>query len=243
MMAGSVASAVIAGAPDITMITLTELAEQSRRITRTSDISLIVDADHGYGNALNVMRTVQELENANVSALTIEDTLLPQTFGNQGDSLISINEATGKFRAALHARTDPSTVIIGRTSAMETEGITGTVKRSQAYSATGIDALFFTKITTLEQLEAIHASTKLPIFLGSAPAILRDPALLARNGVRISIQGHLPFQNMVLELYNSIRQQTHLDETANAPTLSQAEIIATTLSSEEYTVWQRTFMQ
>ena len=72
MLAGSIASAMAIGAPDWTLITLTEFADQARRITRASDISLMVDADHGYGNALNVMRTVEEMENAGVSALTIE---------------------------------------------------------------------------------------------------------------------------------------------------------------------------
>ena len=77
MLAGSIASATVLGAPDLVVLTLTEFAEQIRRITRASSLSLMVDADHGYGNALNVMRTVEELETAGVAALTIEDTLLP----------------------------------------------------------------------------------------------------------------------------------------------------------------------
>ena len=242
MLAGSVASAVILGAPDITMITLTELSEQARRITRASTLSLIVDADHGYGNALNVMRTVQELENAEVAALTIEDTVLPQTFGTNPDSLISIDEAAGKLKAALAARRDPATVIIGRTSAMGTEGISGTLKRIQAYSATGIDALFFTKVTTLEQLEAIHASTQLPIFLGSAPAILRDLALLATKGVRISLQGHLPLERMIQSLYASIHEQAKIDQ-GTPGVLSPEAVTTVALASEDYRVWQEEFMQ
>ena len=243
MLAGSVASAVVLGAPDITVITLTELVEQSRRITRASNISLIVDADHGYGNALNVIRTVQELENASASALTIEDTSLPQAYGSTGDSLIPIDEASSKFKAAVGARRDPATVIIGRTSAMGTEGIPGTLKRIEAYSTTGIDAIFFTKVTNLEQLNAIHRSTKLPIFLGSAPAALQDRNLLAQNGVRISLQGHTPFENMVLGLYSSLREQAHFNKQPFDPILSQRELIATALSAEEYRNWQDMFMQ
>ena len=242
MLAGSVASGVIIGAPDITLITLTELAEQSHRITRASNISLIVDADHGYGNALNVMRTVQELENANVSALTIEDTLLPEAFDGDQNSLISIDEATKKLQAALHARTDPTTIIIGRTSAMGSEGIEGTLKRIKAYSATGVDALFFTKVTTVEQLQAIHQSTTLPIFLGSAPPVLQDLALLASHGVRVSLQGHAPFEKMVLGLYTSIQEQAHINGHANKP-LSEAAIIQAALASEEYTVWHKNFLK
>jgi len=84
MLAGSVASLAVLGAPDLILITLTEFAEQARRIVRVCDIPLIVDADHGYGNALNVMRTVEELETAGVAALTIEDTELPASHGSAG---------------------------------------------------------------------------------------------------------------------------------------------------------------
>ena len=85
MLAGSIASLCVLGAPDIALLTLTELAEQARRICRVSDLPLLVDGDHGYGNALNVRRTVVDLEAAGIAAVTIEDTLLPAAFG-AGDS-------------------------------------------------------------------------------------------------------------------------------------------------------------
>ena len=81
MFGGSVASLAVLGDPDITLITLTELAEQMRRMSRAASLPVLVDADHGYGNALNVRRTVQELEAAGAAGLTIEDTLLPQAYG------------------------------------------------------------------------------------------------------------------------------------------------------------------
>src|SRR6185369_6025528 len=81
MFGGSVASLAVLGDPDVTLITLTELAEQMRRMSRAASLPVIVDADHGYGNALNVRRTVQELEAAGAASLTIEDTLLPQAYG------------------------------------------------------------------------------------------------------------------------------------------------------------------
>ena len=80
-MAGSMASATVLGAPDLVVLTLSEFAEQIRRICRATTLPLTVDADHGYGNALNVKRTVEELEAAGLSGLTIEDTVLPQSFG------------------------------------------------------------------------------------------------------------------------------------------------------------------
>src|SRR5262245_65698511 len=96
---------------------------------RASNLSLYVDADNGYGNALNVMRTVQELEHAGVSGLGIEDTALPLSFrqGEDEDRLISIEEGVGKLRAAVAARSDAELVITARTSALRIEGIQGTL--------------------------------------------------------------------------------------------------------------------
>ena len=105
MLAGSVAAAAVLGSPDLVVLTLTEFADLARRITRASDLSLMVDADHGYGNALSVMRTVEELEVAGVSALTIEDTLLPAPFGRQSaQDALPVEEMVGKLRAAVAAR-------------------------------------------------------------------------------------------------------------------------------------------
>src|SRR5438132_8578670 len=106
MFGGSVASLAVLADPDIALITLTELAEQMRRMSRASPLPVLVDADHGYGNALNVRRTVQELETAGAAGLTIEDTLLPQAFGEAKTQLISIDEGVGKVKAAVEARGD-----------------------------------------------------------------------------------------------------------------------------------------
>src|SRR3984885_13462280 len=96
MFAGSIASFTVLGAPDIIVLTLTEFAQQAYRINRAAKLPLLVDADHGYGNALNVKRTVEELETAGVAALTIEDTDLPQPFGTLGDTrVVSIAEGVG----------------------------------------------------------------------------------------------------------------------------------------------------
>src|SRR5215471_10296553 len=106
-MAGSIASATVLGAPDLVVLTLTEFAEQIRRICRAANISLVVDADHGYGNALNVKRTVEELETAGLAGLTIEDTVLPQRFGTaKGEELIALEEGVGKMKAHAHQAKD-----------------------------------------------------------------------------------------------------------------------------------------
>src|SRR6201991_3238339 len=141
MFGGSVASLAVLGDPDITLITLTELAEQMRRMSRAAALPVLVDADHGYGNALNVRRTVEELETAGAAGLTIEDTLLPQAFGQAKTQLISLEEGVGKMKAAVDGRSDPSLLIIGRTGAVSITGLDDTIVRARAYEATGVDAL------------------------------------------------------------------------------------------------------
>ncbi len=205
MFGGSVASLAVLGDPDVTLITLTELAEQMRRMSRASRLPVLVDADHGYGNALNVRRTVEELETAGAAGLTIEDTLLPQAFGEAGTQLISLAEGIGKMKAALDARGDPSLVIIGRTGAASLTSRDDAIARARAYEATGVDALFFTGIKTKLQLEAIARATRLPIVLGGAPEEMSDPAYLREQRVRIALQGHAPFAAATQAVYETLK--------------------------------------
>jgi len=201
MLAGSVASNTTLAAPDLIVLTLTEFADQVRRIMRASRLSLIVDADHGYGNALNVMRTVEELEHAGVSGMSIEDTALPARFGQPGgtDELISTAEMAGKLKAAVAARRDPALVILGRTAALKVEGTEGAVTRAKAFSATGVDAIFLVGVESAEQVRAVHEATKLPVMVGSAPASIRREDF-AGAGARILLQGHQPLPAAVKAL-------------------------------------------
>src|SRR5216683_6890956 len=123
MFAGSVASLAVLGAPDLIVLTLTEFAEQAYRINRAGNLSLLVDADHGYGNALNAKRTVEELETAGVAALSIEDTDLPTPFGTAKPRMTSVEEGVGKMKAAIAGRQDPLLAIAGRTSAIQIAGL------------------------------------------------------------------------------------------------------------------------
>src|SRR5437868_5428821 len=132
MFGGSAASLAVLGDPDIALITLSELAEQMRRMSRAGSLPVLVDADHGYGNAMNVRRTVEELEAAGAAGLTIEDTLLPQAFGQPQTQLISVEEGVGKIRAALEARGDPSLVIMARTGAVSISGLEDAITRAKA---------------------------------------------------------------------------------------------------------------
>jgi len=205
MFGGSVASLAVLGDPDIALITLTELAEQMRRMSRAAHLPVLVDADHGYGNALNVRRTVQELEVAGAAGLTIEDTLLPQAFGEAKTQLISLEEGVGKMKAALDARGDPSLVIMGRTGAASIATLGDAIERARAYEAVGVDALFFTGIKSRAELEAIAAATRLPIVLGGAPEELSDLDVLAGLRVRIALQGHAPIAAATQAVYATLK--------------------------------------
>ena len=193
ILAGSVSSNTTLAAPDLILLTLTDFADQVRRIMRVSDLSLLVDADHGYGNALNVMRTVQELEHAGVSAMSIEDTSLPIRYGQpEGqDELISTGEMVGKLKAAVAARRDPATVIAGRTAALKVEDTARTVERVKAYAACGVDCIFVIGVETVDQIKAIHDAAKLPVIVGSAPASIQREDF-AKAGARVLLQGHQP---------------------------------------------------
>ena len=157
------------------------------------------------GPSLARVSAVQELEAAGAAGLTIEDTLLPQAFGQAKPQLISLEEGIGKMKAALDGRSDPSLVIMGRTGAVSITGPDDAIARAKAYEATGVDALFFTGIKSHNELEALAAATRLPIVLGGAPEEMSDPAWLARQRVRIALQGHAPFAAATQAVYETLK--------------------------------------
>ena len=243
MLGGSVASAVILGAPDLAVMTLSELAEQVRRITRASDVSLIVDADHGYGNALSVMRTVEELEAAGVSGLTIEDTSLPSAYGSQGEeTLISLEELLDKLRSAVRARRDPETVIIGRTGVLRSGGIPEMVERVTAIAATGVDAIFVLGIKTLEELEALRDVATLPIMVGNTPAELTTETL-SSHGVRVVLRGHLTLQAMVKGIHDVLQHQAEGGDSAEiGGLLAKSDLMNVATGVDGYKRWEQDFL-
>ena len=192
MFGGSAASLAVLGDPDIALITLSELAEQMRRMSRAAAMPVLVDADHGYGNAMNVRRTVQELEMAGAAGLTIEDTHLPAAYGEAMPQLIALEEGVGKIKAALEARRDSSLVIVARTGAASITSIDDAIARVRAYEVLGPDALMFTGLRSRADLEAVAAATTLPIVLGGLTDDMTDWGFLARQRVRIVVQGHAP---------------------------------------------------
>ncbi len=243
ILAGSVSSNSTLAAPDLIVLTLTEFADQIRRIMRASDISLLVDADHGYGNALNVMRTVIECEHAGVSAMSIEDTALPLRFGQEKDELLSTAEMVGKLKAAVAAKKDPATVIAGRTAALKVEGTEATCARAKAYAACGVDCIFVVGVETLDQVQAIHAASKLPIIMGSAPASMTRDALAAA-GARVMLQGHQPLAGAVKVLREIYAHLYHGGAAADLKSkIASTEEMDKMTHNGEYRQWIKTFMQ
>ncbi|HUH85420.1 MAG TPA: isocitrate lyase/phosphoenolpyruvate mutase family protein [Stellaceae bacterium] len=243
MFAGSMASLAVLGAPDIILLTLSEFAGQAYRINRAGNLPLLVDADHGYGNAMNVMRTVDELETAGVAALTIEDTELPAAFASTAPRLVSIEEGVGKMRAALAARHDPELVIVGRTAAPSLTSIEDAIARAKAYAATGVDALFFVGVRKRAELDAIAAAVTLPIIIGGGGPELDDKDYLAARGVRVALQGHQPIMAAVEAVHATLKALRDGAKPASLPGVASAERMRQVTRDDTYKRWADEFLR
>jgi carboxyvinyl-carboxyphosphonate phosphorylmutase len=231
MLGGSVASLAVLGAPDLITLTLSEFAGLILRMNRAATLPLVVDADHGYGNALNVRRTVEELETAGVVAMTLEDTQLPAGFGDRGKArLISLEEGVGKMRAAVGARQDKDLVIVGRTSA-------ASIARAKAYEAIGIDAMFFIGLDSREKLDAVAAATRLPIILGTLTAAIDDKEYLATRRVRVALTGHPTFPAAVQAAYNTLKAQREGTPTAKLAGVASNDMMKKCTRDADYSNW------
>ena len=153
-MTGFGTAAGIFALPDIGLLTMTEMVENAGRIADSVEIPVIADADTGYGNHLNVIRTVEEYERAGVAGIQIEDEESPKRVGHMaGQKIIPIQEMVAKLRAAVKARYNRDTVIIARTDAISATGFDEAIKRGNIYRDAGADLLFIEAPRTLEQLE------------------------------------------------------------------------------------------
>jgi carboxyvinyl-carboxyphosphonate phosphorylmutase len=243
MFAGSIGSLSVLGAPDLIVLTLTEFAQQAYRICRAGNLALLVDADHGYGNALNVKRTVEELESAGVAAMTIEDTILPTPYGQTGGpELISLDEGVGKMRAALEGRQDPSLVVAGRTSAASISGLDDAIARGKAYEAVGVDAMFFTGINTPAELEKIADAINIPIFLGSLGPELSDKDRLGKLGVRIGLQGHMPIMAGIQAVHDTLKALRDGVAPSDLSGVASSELIKQVTRGGEYSRMTKDFL-
>ncbi|HEY1703288.1 MAG TPA: methylisocitrate lyase [Trebonia sp.] len=162
-ISGAVLSADL-GLPDIGLTTLTEVSGRSRQIARMTELPALVDADTGFGEPMNVARTVQELEDAGVAGLHIEDQVNPKRCGHlDGKQVVDARTALRRIRAAADARRDGNLLIMARTDIRAVEGVTAAVDRARALVDAGADAIFPEAMTTLTEFETIRTAVSVPV--------------------------------------------------------------------------------
>ena len=165
-MTGSGTTMSLIGEPDIGLLTMTEMVTQARNLANAVKLPVIADADTGYGNAINVARTVREFERAGVAAIHLEDQITPKKCGHfEGKQVVSLDEMIGKIQAAVDAREDPDFILIARTDARAVLGFEQAVERAHAYVEAGADVIFFEAPQSLEELQTIVQSISAPIMV------------------------------------------------------------------------------
>lgn len=182
-MTGYGVSASVLGYPDIGLIGFHEMVEMARNMAEAIRAPLIADADNGYGNTLNVVRTVREYEKAGVAAIQLEDQVLPKRCGHmEGKQLVSESDMAAKIRAALYARQDPDTVIIARTDARAVNGLDDALSRAKSYAAAGADVIFVEAPQTAEEVRKIAEAVGAPLLAnmvehGKTPLFTKEELL------------------------------------------------------------------
>lgn len=244
-LSGSVGKVANVGIPDIVLYNMSDAVDHCRRITRMADVSLMVDGEDGFGNAVNVWRTVKELEAARVSAIEIEDIIAPVHFNAADPGLHSTAEQVGKLEAAVAARSDPTTVIVARTAALTYCPLDEALDRIRAYARTGVEAIRLVGLRTREQLEAVHQATSLPLtVLSPPPALMNDRAFLAANGVRVLMLGNPAFAIAVKALYECFK---HLKDGGALEDLADkhasADLLRAVNRTAEFLQWQQRYLR
>ena len=243
IFSGSIGPMAVLGAPDLVVMTLTEFAAQANRVCRAGNLCLLVDADHGYGNALNVRRTVEELETAGICAMSIEDTVLPRAFGpSDKPTLIPIEEGVGKMKAALSARQDKNLAIAGRTSALAITSLDDAIKRAKAYEAAGVDAIFLAGGVTVEGIEAVSSAIRIPLITGGGAGSLADLDWMAAHRVRGALQGHAPFSAAVQAVYNTLKALRDGTKPADLTGIASPELMQRVTRGADYRQWTKDFL-
>jgi 2,3-dimethylmalate lyase len=182
-MTGFGAAASLLGKPDIGLLTGTEMADQARRIAAAVEVPVVADADTGYGNALNVERTVALYEQAGIAGIQIEDQVSPKRCGHMsGKAVVPAEEMVGKLRAAVAARRDPDVVLIARTDAIAVEGLDAALARARAYRDAGADVLFVEAPTEVGDVERVadELAGEMPLLFNWAEGGRTPPLSLER---------------------------------------------------------------
>jgi methylisocitrate lyase len=190
-MTGSGTVSALLGMPDVGLITMTEMVMNARYIARAVSIPVVCDADTGYGNAINVLRTVREYEAAGVAGIHLEDQIFPKKCGHmEGKALIPVGEMVGKMRAACAAREDPDFVIIARTDSRAVEGVEAAIRRANAYAEAGADLIFPEAPQSGEELARFAKEIQAPVManmteFGKTPLV--SAGELEAMGYRLAI--------------------------------------------------------
>lgn len=234
ILGGSIASLMSLGVPDINLLTINELASQAKRVCSASDLPIIVDGDNGYGNSLNVMRTIEELEYAGAAMVTIEDTILPRPYNLPPLSLTSVDEATAKLKAALKARKDASFAIFARTHALSSQSMDELLNRVKAYNSVGVDGICIFGLSEQDKLSLITQVNDLPLMLISYGDVeLGNKEQLAKQNVRIRLNGHHAYEESIKAVYKSLLQLHMGDDYVDSKESAQ-DIIKTYSQSNKY---------
>ena len=181
------------GRSDIGLTTFTEVADTLARITERVNLPVIVDADTGFGNALNTQRTVRGFERAGAAMVQIEDQTFPKRCGHlDGKAVVPAREMVGKLKAALDARSSSDTLILARTDAVAVEGLEAALDRAEAYLECGVDALFIEALRSPEQMDAAcsrfaHRVPLLANMVEGGKTPIQDADALQAHGFRIAI--------------------------------------------------------
>lgn len=163
-MTGYGLSASVLGKPDIGLLTMTEMVNSAKNIAAAVNIPVIADADNGYGGVLNVVRTVQEYEQAGVAAVQLEDQVMPKRCGHmEGKEVIPMEEMVAKIKSAIYARKDPDLVLIARTDARAVISFEEALKRAKAYEKAGADVIFFEAPQSVEEMEEVAHNLSVPL--------------------------------------------------------------------------------
>lgn len=205
MVGGSVASLSMLGTPDLMLLTATELCDLVKRTSQSSDLKIIVDGDAGYGNALNTMRTIVELEMAGATAVTLEDTKLPISYGQKKTKLISPQEQLDKLAATLDARRSDRFGILARTQIVEGEDLNAVADRVHQYAESGVDGICLAGVTDAGHLEIISKATDKPKMLityGKQNTLNEED--YRRFNVKLLLSGHKPFEESIVATYRAL---------------------------------------
>jgi len=202
------------GVPDLGITTLEDVLIDVRRITDVCDLPLLVDVDTGFGSAFNIARTVKSLIKSEAAGMHMEDQVQAKRCGHRpGKALVSKEEMCDRIKAAVDARTDAGFVIMARTDALASEGLTATIDRAQAYVSAGADMIFAEAVTVLEQYQTFVDAIHVPVLanmteFGETPLFNRDQ--LASIGVGLVLYPLSAFRAMsaaALQVYQTIREQ------------------------------------